>query len=162
MKKTSKTLLLATGILTLLAIATSAHYQGYSAVDDMEIRYDGSTVYTTAQSHSINTWNGLGKVNIAPDTIWTYEDLTYSDYYNPNSGVDGRYTPNSYGSDDLEFNQYNMNQHTADEKKKTALHELGHALGFAHSYKPNVMYEFVESYTQLGQHDIDDYNYLYP
>ncbi len=97
-----------------------------------------------------------------PDTIYTYEDLTYSDYYNPYSSVDGKYTPNSYGSDDLEFNQYNMNQHTADEKKKTALHELGHALGLAHSYRPNVMYEFLESYTQLGQHDIDDYNYLYP
>ncbi|MFZ3382317.1 MAG: matrixin family metalloprotease [Candidatus Methanoperedens sp.] len=162
MKNKNKTLLLAMGILILLAIATSAHYQGFSAVDEMEIRYGGSTMYTTAQSHSIDTWNALGKVNIAPDTIYTYEDLTYSDYYDPGSGFDGRYIPNSYGSDDLKFNQYKMNRFTSDGKKKTALHELGHALGLAHSYAPNVMYEISEQYTQLGQHDKDDYNYLYP
>jgi len=33
------------------------------------------------------------------------------------------------------------------KKKKTALHELGHVLGLAHSYVPNVMYEFSEQYT---------------
>ncbi|KAB2947522.1 MAG: hypothetical protein OIN84_12410 [Candidatus Methanoperedens sp.] len=50
MKKMNKTLLAVVGFLTLLAIAASAHFQGYSAVDNMEIRYDGSTMYTTAQS----------------------------------------------------------------------------------------------------------------
>ena len=63
----------------LIMPVASAHFLGYSAVDGMEIRYGGSTQYTTAQSHSFSKWNDLGKVNIAPDTTWTVEDLTYSD-----------------------------------------------------------------------------------
>lgn len=162
MKKMNKTLLLVIGILTLLAITASAHFQGYSAVDEMEIRYGGSTQYTTAQSHSFNTWNALGKVNIAPDTIWTYEDLTYSDYYDSNTDTSGYYDFNPYGSDDIKFNKYWFDQFTTDEQKHTALHELGHALGLAHSDYPNVMVLGRYSLTQLGSHDIEDYNWLYP
>ncbi|KAB2947523.1 MAG: matrixin family metalloprotease [Candidatus Methanoperedens sp.] len=110
----------------------------------------------------MDIWNALGKVNIAPDTIWTYEDLTYSDYYNPSSGFPAYYDPNDYDGDDLMFNQYLMNGLTSDEKKKVAIHELGHALGLEHSYIPNVMVQGQYSYTQLGSHDIEDYNYLYP
>jgi hypothetical protein len=72
--------MLLTGML--IVPVTSAHFLGCSAVDDMEIRYGGSTAYGIPQDHSIDTWNELGKVNIAPDTSWTFEDLTYSDYYN--------------------------------------------------------------------------------
>ncbi|KPQ41437.1 MAG: hypothetical protein MPEBLZ_04012 [Candidatus Methanoperedens nitroreducens] len=45
------------------------------------------------------------------------------------------------------------------EEKKTALHELGHAPG-GHSYDPNLMADGLRSYTQLGQHDIEDYKYI--
>lgn len=162
MKKTSKTLLLAIGVLTLLAITASAHFLGFSAVDEMEIRYGGSTQYTTAQSHSFSTWNALGKVNIAPDTIWTWEDLTYGDYYDSSTGTYGYYTYNPYDSDIIKFNQYWFNQIPTDYQKKTAMHELGHALGLDHSYNPNVMVSGPRSYTQLGSHDIEDYNTLYP
>lgn len=161
MMKTSKTLLLVIGILTLVAITASAHFLGVSAVDEMEIRYGGSTQYTTAQSHSFSTWNALGKVNIAPDTIWTYEDVTYGEIYD-SSGPFGFYDPNPYGSDDIKFNQYWFDQFTTSEQKKTATHELGHALGLAHSYDPNVMVQGQKSYTQLGSHDVEDYNTLYP
>lgn len=161
MKKTNKILLLAIGILTLLAVTASAHFLGYSAVDDMEIRYGGSTQYTTAQSHSFSTWNALGKVNIAPDTIWTYEDLTYSDYYD-SSGAYGFYQYNPIGSDDIKFNKYWFDQFSTNEQKHTALHELGHALGLDHSYYPNVMVQGRYSLTQLGSHDISDYYTLYP
>ncbi len=156
--------ILAAMLLVSLAFvpAVSAHFLGYSAVDEMEIRYGGSTQYTTAQSHSFSTWNNLGKVNIAPDTIWTYEDVTYSDYYDSNTDISGYYQYYSIGSDDIKFNQYWFDQFTTDEKKKTATHELGHALGLAHSYYPNIMVQGQYSLTQLGSHDISDYNTLYP
>lgn len=152
-------------LLVSLAIVTtvSAHFLGVSAVDGMEIRYGGSTQYTTAQSHSFSTWNALGKVNIAPDTIWTYEDVTYNDYYDSSANAAfAYYWPNPLGSDDIKFNQYHFDQFTTNEQKKTATHELGHALGLDHSYYPNVMVQGQYSLTQLGSHDIADYNTLYP
>ncbi|WP_082088093.1 MULTISPECIES: matrixin family metalloprotease [unclassified Methanosarcina] len=42
-----------------------------------------------------------------------------------------------------------------------ASHELGHALGLAHSNSNNIMYEHATSRTTLGVDDIDSYNYLY-
>lgn len=151
--------MLLTGML-ILPVA-SAHFSGYSAVDEMEIRYGGSTQYTTAQSHSFSKWNDLSKVNIAPDTTWTFEDLTYWDYYDAGDTAAAWYT-HYVGSDSIRFNEYLMNQYTADQKKHVALHELGHALGLAHSYSPNVMYADLSGRTELGAHDEEDYYTLYP
>ena len=82
----------------------SAHFIGVSAVDDMEIRYGGSTKYTDAQSNSFSKQNNLGKVNIAPDNIWTWEDLTYEDVNWPNTDILGAYQHKTYGADVIYFN----------------------------------------------------------
>jgi len=140
----------------------SAHFLGYSAVDDMEIRYGGSTKYTTAQSNSFIKWNDLGEVNIAPDTIWTFEDLTYKDYSDSDDLIFGYYQYWPFGADFLRFNEYFCDMITSDEQKYVALHELGHALGLDHSYSPNVMDDEVVSRTELGSHDEEDYYTLYP
>ncbi|WP_156148138.1 hypothetical protein [Methanosarcina sp. WWM596] len=77
-------------IISSISVASANVYVlGYSAVDDGEIRYGGSTQYTDAQEYSFDLWNDLGEVDILPDTIWTYEDDQYGDYYNEDDGMVG-------------------------------------------------------------------------
>lgn len=145
-----------------IPITAYAHFLGYSSVDEREIRWGGSTKYTAAQSHSITTWNALGKVNIAPDTIYTYEDVTYGDINRSDVTWSGLYTCWGALTDNIDFNDYYMSNYTDDEKKHVALHELGHALGLDHSYSPNVMVSGRYSITTLGSHDTEDYYSLWP
>lgn len=155
-----RTLGLGVLLLVLSSAPAFAHFLGYSAVDAMEIRWGGSTQYSTARDYAHTTWNALGKVNIAPDTATTYEDLTYSDIDRTDLIFTGRYTYYSVGSDTLQFNIAYMG--ADDYAKNTALHELGHALGLAHSSSGNVMYSSNTSQTDLGDHDMADYATLYP
>lgn len=142
----------------------ATHYVlGYSAVDENEIRWGGSTTYSTQWNSSISTWNALGKVNIAADTVWTYQDLTVSDVNSSTgswAGVTGRYS-NSSGSDTLKLNKYYLGDDTSAQKQNTASHELGHALGLAHSTSGNLLYSTQTSQTSLGSQDRDDYGYLW-
>jgi len=144
----------------LLANVAQAHFLGYSSVDDGEIRWGGSTTYSSQWNAGISTWNGLDPIDILPDTWWTYEDLTVSDVNRSDVGWVGRYI-NSVGSDDIELNRYYLDNDTSAQKQNTTTHELGHALGLAHSFSGNVMYYAQTSQTALGSHDISDYNYLW-
>lgn len=140
----------------------SAHFLSYSSVDAREIRWGGSTQYSSAWSNGISTWNALGKVNIAPDTIWTYEDLTVSDVYLSNESWVGKYTYYWWTTDKIQLNSYWLNRNTSAEKQNTITHELGHSLGLAHSVSDNIMYMYQTSRTSLGNHDTSDYRALYP
>lgn len=157
-------------ILSLVAflfsasVASAVNYvSGYSSVDEGEIRWGGSTAYSTQWNAGISTWNALNKINIAPDTIWTYEDLKVSDV-NRSDGAwatrTGLYT-NQIGTDKIELNKYVLNSKTSAQKQNTVTHELGHALGLAHSISGNVLYFQQTSQTNLGAQDISDYRYLW-
>lgn len=137
-----------------------AHFLGYSSVDAGEIRWGGSTQYSSAWSNGISTWNALSSVNIAPDTIWTYEDLTVSDVNRSDVSWVGQYAY-SWATDALKLNSYYLNNDTPAERQNTTTHELGHSLGLAHSFSGNVMYSYQTTQTSLGSHDISDYNQLY-
>ena len=137
------------------------------SVDSGEIRWGGSTKYSTAWSHAVTTWNAMGKVTIAPDTASTYEDLTISDVSKSSETWTGLYT-NSIGADTIQFNTANMDKagRTDDHNKKTATHELGHALSIGDHYESTystiIMYGVASSETTLKQHDKDDYTSIYP
>lgn len=144
-----------------LAQAADTHFSGKSAVDTGEIRWGtirGTTIYTTARNHSITTWDSLGKVNIAGDTASTVEDLSFRDFYEPSTLL-GQYW-NMAGADAIEYNSYNFANMSDGEMKKTALHEMGHALGFGH-HDTGIMKQGLFSMTSLDTHIISDYNKLY-
>lgn len=137
-------------IMSSISVASADVYVlGYSAVDDGEIRYGGSTQYTTAQDHSFDLWNDLDEVDILPDTTWTIEDLNYGDYYDEDDEIVGYYQYYPLIRDEIRFNEYYFDSYTSSCKKMAASHELGHALGLDHSNSNNIMCEYVTSRTTL-------------
>ena len=163
MKK--KYLIVATFVISFfcsVGVVYATHYiLGYSSVDSGEIRWGGHTTYSTPWNKAIATWNALGKINITPDTIYTYEDLRVK-------GVDrswvtwtGRYIY-SIGTDTIQLNRYYLDSDRSGEQQNTATHELGHSLGLDdHEIYGNIMYYAQTSQTALGSQDIDDYGYLW-
>ncbi len=148
--------------LLLMGAAMSAqatnYVSGQSSVDSGEIRWGGSTQYTWERDDAILTWNNENPINIAPDTVWTVEDLTFSDV---NCGCypwSGAWQPNT-GADSLFLNLAYMPSNY-DNRRHVVTHELGHALGLAHSVSGNVMYNSAYQYT-LGSQDLTDYHYLW-
>lgn len=152
--------------LTPASMVNAAHYlTGVSSVDSGEIRWGGSTVYSTQWYAAIYTWNALNRINIAPDNFYTYEDLTVSDV-NRGDGewknIPGRYTHYYYYTDAIKLNQYYLNNYSVFQRQMAATHELGHALGLNdHGLSGNVMYRYVTSRTALGTQDVFDYRYLW-
>lgn len=151
-------------LLSLLFLAntpfTYAHFLGISSVDVGEIRWGGSTTYSTQWNSGISTWNALNPINILPDTIWTVEDLTVIDVNNADLAWYGFWDYTS-GADELYLNIYYLASKSSNEKQYTTTHELGHALGLAHSFSGNIMNASLGSQTALGTHDISDYHELW-
>ena len=145
------------------AFATN-YVSGYSSVDAGEIRWGGSTIYSTQWNGAIGTWNALPNgVNIAPDNFWTYEDLRVSDVNSSTgswTGVTGKYIY-SLGTDNLKLNTYYLNANSNSRRQNTATHELGHALGLAHSFSGNILYYAQTTQTALGTQDVTDYTFLW-
>jgi hypothetical protein len=122
-----------------------------------EIRWTGTTTpYTTEWNSAVNVWNsGGGSIIIAPsinrvDLTAKVEYRTDDPYY--------QYTGWWNGADDsLTLNSYVLVNKTPPQIQNTVMHELGHALGIAHSYIGNIMEPYQTSLNSLGGQDRSDY-----
>ena len=155
-------------LVALLTAGTDtafAHRFGYDSVDGREIRYEVHSRFEGEIRFGVNQWNRLGQISIRQ--AGSGADLEFRDY-SRNDGNAGYYQFRS-GIDRISFNVREMNRLDRFDKRGTAVHELGHALGLAHPgnakhwCKDSVMYyTFCKGSPNTPQaHDKQDYRELW-
>jgi hypothetical protein len=155
-------------LLMFIGKVCAEHYVlDINSVDSWEIRLWSSSKYSTELSNAITTWNNYWSINIAPDTLFTIQDLTIYDVYNSDVTRSWRWCPTSW-ADEIELNEWffdgdsYMWSYTSNEKQHTVWHELWHALWLEHHSLPNnVMRSSKWSYITLWVQDKYDYDYLW-
>lgn len=138
----------------------------HSAVRQGELSWywgDPMTWYSGSWSAGTTTWNstiqGAGRVNIYQATSSSTADLLVSDI------DDGDVPPGVYDPDhDILLNRYFLRAYNGDRKQYVTTHELGHALGLAHSYlddNSEIMGATVNERIDLGTEDKLEYAFLW-
>jgi len=135
--------------------------EGYSAVDSGEIRWGGSTKYSWEWDDARDAWNSLNPIDILPDTIYTYQDLTIQDVDNYWLIWWGQYDYDYIGSDEISLNEYHMDDGAYENRAHIVSHELGHALGLDHVTGMQHVMDPEEWYTSVTPSSNDECNYDY-
>jgi hypothetical protein len=91
-------------------------FLGNDSVDGSEIRWEDDTGWDDARTHAINTWDALGRINIAPDNVTSIADLEWHSVNRSDVGFDGRWVP-YFGADHIELNSYYLNGYTTTKRR---------------------------------------------
>lgn len=130
-----------------------------------KVEYTINSKYLSELAHAINEWNKLESIVIQPDTGSTNNNVTFSDYYEKDSGVSGYTQLNWIFAAKVKFNTYYLDTFTEAERIHTVLHEIGHVLGLNEfsslETTNNVMHQGRLSLTALRPADIAVYRYLW-
>ena len=158
---TRLSVVLAVLIGLLIPASASAHFLGYDSVDGSEIRYEDYTQYDDARIWAINRWNALGEIAIRPDAWNTITDLEFWDWNDCSASWVGIYVGQRPGAEQIYFNICYLKSADTSQRRNVALHELGHALGLAHSFPGQVMNRYITTITTPQSHDRADYYALW-
>jgi Matrixin len=148
------------------AIPAAAHWSGYDSVVNNKIDYQDNTDFDDVRNWARDQWNNSGDVDIQLDGSLTKIDVEFYDTDKSWVGWAGAYYYEP-GDDDIVFNRHYMDGYTTVKRRFVAMHELGHALGLAHSYTGQVMQESVlENYPDdppqyVQPHDQYSYDQLW-
>lgn len=139
-----------------------------NSVDAWEIRWWGTTKYTTQWNNAISMWHNYWVIDILPDTLLTYEDLRVSDVNITNVTWAWVHTWSLLWTDTLKLNTYFLDwlsyawTFSSSNKQHTIWHELWHALWLDHhNISWNVLRSWKWTYTTLWTQDKADYDYLW-
>lgn len=150
--------------LSFLSISTYAQsstlIQSWYLVDSgKHLDWSGTITDQSQFNTAVTKWNGYKSGVIRPDTAFTIQDVfilnAVIDVEPPTIAI------TLSQSAQIIFGGYQMTQLTTNQKINVCAHELGHALGLAHSSYGNIMYDHVSSVVNLTQTDKNAYNASY-
>lgn len=148
---------------------SGTHYvlaSGDNSVQSGRIDVDlGISTYALEFDEAAENWNTLGSIAIASTTSTSDAEIMVYDIDRSDVVFVGQHQHNPFfpvNKDKLFINKYFMSNLSHDGKVGVIMHELGHALGLAHSLVGNVMERVANSQTTFGTQDLYDYYYQWP
>jgi hypothetical protein len=112
-------------------VFAAAYILGWDLVDSgkhCDVDHN-DTKYESIVTGGMKVWNAY-KNTFRNDTLSVIQDVKRIDYSEKGSSKTFAIT---YSSGKIKFNKYWMDKETTNQRKNTVYHELGHALGIAHS-----------------------------
>lgn len=139
------------------AVSIRDYLSDWDLVDSgKHLDVDGTSAYMTNIWKGKNIWNKHKSGVIRKDSAKVIQDVYVSDI-NERGPAAGKTYPNGH----IHLNKYYLAKQVDSRRTNTATHELGHALGLAHSRYGNIMYEEQSSQVTLGSFDKDCYDAAY-
>lgn len=139
--------------------------EGCGGTGGCRMDYSNNSVYPYEVSHADSVWSALGRVNIVGDGSGKIDINIYTEDSCAQTWVGRTVVKPAPYTDDMFLNRCNFNKYDYNffEKKGTATHEFGHALGLHHTFIPNVMHTpSRQSNVNTPQaHDREDYHILW-
>lgn len=167
--KTIASVMLCSGLVlaSSVSVNSTAYLCPYGDLVDSgkHLDWDYDTAYYSECKNAQTLWNGHKSGVIREDAWNVIEDIFVTDYYSSSDGTLG-YT--DFTNDKIAFNNYyfasgKTQSLTAAQRRKTAAHEFGHALGCDENNHGSeaIMRQGRYSYSSLHKDDKDSFDAAY-